>query len=87
MPKWSCDFEDGLCDWYKVDANGFGWEHSAGGPHKIKDHTKDSVSGKIASFASYFSYTGYLFIGYLLYIHIPIVAKYHFHISSVAEMR
>ncbi|XP_065051136.1 MAM and LDL-receptor class A domain-containing protein 2-like isoform X1 [Rhopilema esculentum] len=45
VPKWSCDFEDGFCDWYKVDVNGFGWEHSADSPNKIKDHTKDSVNG------------------------------------------
>eukprot|EP00795_Rhopilema_esculentum_P012748 gene12748-3475_t len=48
VPKWSCDFEDGLCDWYKVDVNGFGWEHSADSPYKIKDHTKDSVNGSVA---------------------------------------
>eukprot|EP00795_Rhopilema_esculentum_P012745 gene12745-3472_t len=51
VPKWSCDFEDGLCDWYKVDVNGFGWKHSADSPYKIEDHTKDSVNGSVAVLA------------------------------------
>ena len=45
IPKWSCDFENGLCHWLQVHDDHYDWSHVSG-TRDLLDHTTNSINGK-----------------------------------------
>ena len=47
IPKWSCDFENGLCHWLQVKDDQLDFRYVTGRDVGWKDHTTDSKNGMI----------------------------------------
>lgn len=45
IPKWSCDFENGLCHWLQMTEDQVDFKHGKGSDVGWKDHTKKTGDG------------------------------------------
>ena len=57
IPKWSCDFENGLCHWLQAIDDEKDFSYIVGGVSGWGDHTTKSPAGIVAFFICLFHYS------------------------------